>query len=93
MNADLLEIQRPTPGDAVMTVMHACDCGAVHHLKVKHYDRVLLKCGRMVWAIQQKKFGPLVMRPWPGPPMSSRELAQKEAEERAENWRAGRWTA
>jgi len=89
----LLTGETITTGDRLVGIMHPCDCGAVHNLKLHHYDRVLLKCGRMVWAIQPRAYGPLEIRPWPGPPMSSRELAAKEAGERAEGWQAGRWAA
>ena len=82
-----------TPGDRVMQIIHTCECGAAHLLNVRHYDRVLLKCGRMVWALQPKAYGPLTIFPWPGPPMTSRELAAKEADQRAEGWSAGRWSA
>lgn len=82
---------RPIPVEETVTV--DCACGKTHCFKIRHYDRLLLKCGRMMWALQPKRNGPLVMFPWPGPPMSERELAVKESGEREDNWAAGRWTA
>jgi len=84
---------KPANPTGKQLVIHACECGRAHHLTVGHYDRMLLKCGRMMWALQPKRNGPLVMFPWPGPPMPARELAQKESDEREEGWQAGRWSA
>lgn len=91
--ADIFESKPVNAGEGKPLVIHVCECGKAHRLFVAHYDRVLLKCGRMVWALQPKRNGPLAMFPWPGPPMTARELAAKESGERDENWAAGRWTA
>jgi hypothetical protein len=82
-----------TPGDAKFVIVHQCACGAAHRLTVGHYDRVRLNCGRLVWALQPKAYGPLEIFPWPGPPMTAREFAERESDQRADDWAAGRWAA
>ena len=78
----------PDPGPQEVSVV--CTCGKTHCFNIRHYDRVLLSCVRPMWALQPKRNGPLVMFPWPGPALTARELAAKEAAEQEDGWAAAR---
>ena len=45
-----------------------CSCGQKHGANLGHYDRVQGSCGKVYWALQPKRNGPLVLFPWPGFP-------------------------
>jgi len=79
---------------ATETVAFECRCGRVHVVnEVEHYGRYILGCGVRVWALRPLRNGPLKLFLWPGPAMSSRELAQKEADEREDGYNAARLSA
>lgn len=62
------------------TLTFACKCGRVHVMEnIRHYDRIILECGRAVWALQPKRDGDLKLFPWPGPALTAREMAAKES--------------
>jgi hypothetical protein len=58
-------------------VTFECHCGKRYRTTVAHYDRLWLDCGHPHWALQPKRGGPLVMYPWPGPPLTRAEYAAK----------------
>lgn len=64
-------------GKQILSVTY--DCGAVHRFSCAHYTIALQPCGRKFWALQPKRGGELKLFPWPGLPLTRRELAEKEA--------------
>ena len=62
-------------------VKFSCVCGKVHVFDAQHYARCITSCGRLFWVLQPKRGGPLKMFPWPGPNLTARELAEREAAE------------
>ena len=92
MSATEQDIKAKAAGETI--IIYDCTCGRIHQCTgVIHYGRYYLKCGRMVWALQPKRNGPLVLRTWPGPPLTAKELAAKEAAEREQLVRDIRFTA
>ena len=66
-----------------IVIVDDCSCGKVHQCSgVTHYGRYVLKCGRAVWALQPRRNGPLVLRDWPGQPLTRRELEEREKSEK-----------
>lgn len=67
----------PNPAEEVT---YKCTCGKMHVVSaVEHYDRLILSCGARVWALRPLRNGPLILRPWPGPAITPRELEAREA--------------
>lgn len=78
MSATEQNVKAKAAGETV--VVDDCSCGKVHQCSgVVHYGCYQLKCGRLVWALQPRRNGPLVIRDWPGQPLTARELKEKEA--------------
>jgi hypothetical protein len=63
------------------TVSVKCPCGATHRFAVAHYDRVIVKCRRLYWALQPKRSGPLALFPWPGHNLSREEMGGRPSAE------------
>ena len=66
-----------------MKLTYHCTCGKTHTITtvVHHYDRVTLCCGSIVWAIQPKRDGPLVISPWPGRNLTREEMGGRPSAE------------
>ena len=67
--------------DIIQTLTVECPCLAVHCVTLQHYERVKVKCGRIYWALQPKRGGPLELFPWPGPNLTREEMTGKKSAE------------
>lgn len=48
-------------------VSHVCGfCGVKGGAYVNHYDMIRCSCGKMFWALQPQRGGPLIFFRWPG---------------------------
>ena len=77
-----LQLTAAAPGQASTTetqyVAVKCDCPGRRGQYLRHYDKVRCPdCGLMFWALQPKRGGPLVSKPWPGPNLTRAEMLQK----------------
>jgi hypothetical protein len=53
-----------------------CDCSRKGVVKLGHYEVARCpQCNCQFWAVQPKRNGPLVIRPWPGLPGMERRAA------------------
>lgn len=43
-----------------------CECGSKGGAYLVHYGLMRCSCGRMHWALQPDRLGPLILFPWPG---------------------------
>lgn len=69
------------PADKMQVGTGCCPCGKSHCFMLGHYDKAVAKCGRVYWALQPKRNGPLALYPWPGPMLTAKEFAEKQRSE------------
>lgn len=80
-----------TPREVVQTT---CDCGRPIVVNIEHYQRVACRdCGKIYWALQPKRNGPLVLFPWPGTHEMQREGAKQAGDDVPPNYveRRAKW--
>lgn len=71
INAEATSVAPNTaiPERSVRWVPHNCECGSKGGQYLGHYDLMRCNCGRMHWALQPQRGGPLLLYPWPGLPI------------------------
>ena len=52
--------------DSEAYVPSNCECGSKGGAYLVHYGLMRCSCGRMHWALQPDRLGPLILFPWPG---------------------------
>jgi hypothetical protein len=58
----------------IQTVSVDCGCGKRHTVEIDHYGRVRMSCGVIYWALQPKRDGAYMLKPWPGPNLTREEM-------------------
>lgn len=59
-----------------------CECGKPHGARLDHYQLLRASCGRIFWALQKRRNGPLKLFPWPGHNLSRAEMIEKYGPEK-----------
>jgi len=56
----------PQKAPASHWVSVVCECGKKIGAHLSHYEILVCYCDRKYWAMRPKRFGPLVLFPYPG---------------------------
>lgn len=51
-----------------------CECGKTHGNYLAHYEILYAACGRYFWALQPKREGGFILKPWPGRNLTRQEM-------------------
>jgi len=78
-----MSVHHANQNQPIVPQNYKCPCGKTLIVanELRHYMRIILACGNVVWALQPRRGGPLVLYPWPGPNLTREQMGGRPSAE------------